>query len=283
MNTALTVGSLFSGYGGLELGLRNALRRLRLHAHVLWQAEANAYRRAVLRKHWPRVRRYEDVRDIETPPIVDILCGGFPCQDLSFAGRMAGLSGPRSGLWWEFARVIRLVRPSVVFVENVRGLQRYLGDVLGPLASLGFDAEWDCFEAAAVGAPHRRERIFLLAYTDGFKRRAVARRRGSRGRAESSYGSAAANAPGSGCEGRVDSAPSRRAEGNLRVEPPRPRRWRWPAEPRVGRVVDGSASRLDARRRCARIYCLGDGVVPAQAEVAFLTLAERAGLFISNS
>jgi DNA (cytosine-5)-methyltransferase 1 len=101
-------------------------------------------------------------------PYVDVLCGGFPCQDLSYAGRGAGLDGERSGLWAEYARLIRELRPRYVIVENVPALlARGLGRVLGDLAAVGYDAEWDCIPASAVGAPHRRDRVWLVAYPNG--------------------------------------------------------------------------------------------------------------------
>lgn len=156
----MTVGSLFIGIGGLDLALEHFGHR------VIWQAESDGYARAVLAKHWRGVRCFEDVREIDaTSPPPDIICGGFPCQDISNAGKRVGIDGERSGLWSEFARIIRELRPRLVFVENVAALTvRGLDRVLGDLASLGFDAEWDVLRAADVGAPHLRARIFILAY-----------------------------------------------------------------------------------------------------------------------
>ena len=158
------IGSLFSGIGGLELGLEHAAG-----ARVLWQVERDAWCRDVLAKHWPDAVRYDDVCTVRGLPRVDILCGGFPCQDVSLAGKRAGFGGERSSLWREYRRIIADVRPRFVFVENVPGLLtaddgHAFAEVLGDLASLGFDAEWDVFRASDVGAPHRRERVFLLAY-----------------------------------------------------------------------------------------------------------------------
>lgn len=156
----MTIGSLFSGIGGLEIGLERAGL-----GPVIWQAESDAFCREQLEKHWPHAGRYHDVRFIdEAAPRVALICGGFPCQDVSVAGSGAGIEGPRSGLWSEFARVVGLLRPEHVVVENVpallgRGFERVLGD----LAALGYDAIWDCIPAAAVGAPHRRDRIFVVA------------------------------------------------------------------------------------------------------------------------
>lgn len=158
-----TVGSLFSGAGGLDLGLEQAGMK------VIWQCEADPYARQVLARHWPNTPCHEDVRlidgSVERPRL---LCGGFPCQDLSFAGKGAGLDGERSGLWREYKRIIREIRPDYVLVENVAALLVRGADVvLGDLATLGFDAEWDCLPASAFGAYHERDRLFILAYRQG--------------------------------------------------------------------------------------------------------------------
>lgn len=161
---ALAIGSLFSGIGGLELGLEHATG-----GRVVFQVERDAWCRDVLAKHWPDAFRYDDVCTVRGLPRVDIICGGFPCQDVSLAGKRAGFAGERSSLWREYRRIIADVGPRLVFVENVPGLLTAddgwaFGEVLGDLAALGFDATWDVFRASDVGAPHRRERLFLLAY-----------------------------------------------------------------------------------------------------------------------
>jgi DNA (cytosine-5)-methyltransferase 1 len=158
----VTVGSLFAGIGGFDLGFERA------GFEVKWQVEIDPFCRAVLAKHWPDVRRYEDVRTVGAElERVDVLCGGFPCQDVSSAGPRIGISGERSGLWGEFHRVICELRPRYVVVENTEGLlARGLDRVLGDLAGSGYDAEWACIQAADLGAPHERERLFLVAYPD---------------------------------------------------------------------------------------------------------------------
>ena len=164
----LTVGSLFSGVGGLDLGLERAGMSVR------FQVEIDPYCRRVLAKHWPNVERFDDVRLVGAHNLarVDVVCGGFPCQDISNAGRRAGIDGARSGLWSEFARIIRELRPRLVLVENVAALLvRGIDRVLGDLAESGYDAEWDCIPACAFGAPHSRERLFLVANTDAIGRR----------------------------------------------------------------------------------------------------------------
>lgn len=157
----LSIGSLFSGIGGLELGLERAGL-----GPVIWQAESDLYCRRVLRERWPEAERFADVRQVKAGIAVpDLVCGGFPCQDVSQAGSGAGLDGERSGLWSEYARVIAVLRPRFVVVENVAALRRRgLGRVLGTLASCGYDATWDCIPAAAVGAPHWRDRLFVVAW-----------------------------------------------------------------------------------------------------------------------
>jgi len=162
----MTFGELFAGIGGFSLGLERAGMK------CAWQVEIDPYATAVLNKHWPAVPKHDDVRTF--PPAhthtqdfsVDLICGGFPCQDISVAGKGAGLAGERSGLWNDFARIIRSVRPRWVVIENVPALTaRGLGTVLGDLAEIGFDAEWHCIPASAVGAPHRRERVWIVGNT----------------------------------------------------------------------------------------------------------------------
>lgn len=175
------IGSLFSGIGGLDLGVEWALRDAGVPAETVWQCDADADCRAVLAKHWPHATRFDDVQML--PPQIragrrrgigpwrddhegiDLLIGGFPCQDLSTAGRRAGLNGARSGLFFDLLRVIRLVRPRVVYLENVTGLLTRAGRrVLAELAALRFDAAWAVVAASDVGAPHQRRRWFCVAW-----------------------------------------------------------------------------------------------------------------------
>jgi DNA (cytosine-5)-methyltransferase 1 len=164
--TKLRVLDLFSGIGGFSLGLERAGG-----FETVAFCEIEPYCRKVLAKHWPNVPCYDDVRTLTADTLVrdgiavDVICGGFPCQDLSFAGKRAGLSGERSGLWGEYRRLIGELRPRFVLAENVPGiLSLGLGDVLGNLAALGYDACWECIPASAVGAPHRRDRWWLIAH-----------------------------------------------------------------------------------------------------------------------
>ncbi len=159
----LKVLDLFSGIGGFSLGLE---RTGGFETTAFCEIDKKAQQ--VLRKHWPDVPIFEDVsklsaKDIDGP--IDVICGGFPCQDLSTAGRGAGLSGSRSGLWYEFRRLIKEIRPQYALIENVSVLRsRGLDEVLRGLAEVGYDAEWHCIPASAVGAPHRRDRIWVITY-----------------------------------------------------------------------------------------------------------------------
>jgi DNA (cytosine-5)-methyltransferase 1 len=162
----LRVLDLFSGIGGFSLGLH----RTQGFDTVAF-CEINPFCRKVLAKHWPEVPCYEDVQELTSERLaadgisIDAIVGGFPCQDISYAGDGAGLAGKRSGLFYEVARLVRELEPRFVVLENVSALlDRGLGDVLGTLASLGYDAEWHCIPASYVGAWHRRDRIWVVAY-----------------------------------------------------------------------------------------------------------------------
>ena len=160
----MKIGSLFSGIGGIELGFEKAGG-----FETIWFVEKELYPQAVLKKTWPKIPIYGDIKKVNFKklPRADILTGGFPCQDISNAGKRKGIKGERSGLWKEFFRAISEIRPKYVFVENVSALtQRGLFTVLGDLASLNYDAEGHCIPASALGAPHRRDRIYILAYSN---------------------------------------------------------------------------------------------------------------------
>ncbi len=242
LGDVLRIGSLFSGIGGLELGLEWAGV-----GHTVFQVERDPYASQVLARHWPDAVRFDDVRTVgaHNLPACDVLCGGFPCQDVSLAGAgvggLAGLAGSRSGLWGEFARIIGEVRPSFAVVENVSHLLAVDGGagfarVLADLAALGFDAWWDCLPASAVGAPHRRDRIFLVAYA-------------SSPRGAGPIAGETARQPGSwGWRGAED----------LRAiaDAPFVNGDRWP-QPIIRRVDDGIPDRV------ARLRAYGNAVVPA--------------------
>jgi DNA (cytosine-5)-methyltransferase 1 len=172
----------------------------------------------------------------------DIICGGFPCQDISLAGKGAGIDGDRSGLWRCYADAIRVLRPRGVLVENVAALlSRGIDRVLGDLAACGYDAEWDCIPAASVGAPHRRDRIFIVAYADEQRTQISARWKHPTVQQFGRDGAERSDKCG---------------------------HW-WSVEPSVGRVADGVPRRVD------RLRCLGNAVVPQVAASVGRVLLER--------
>lgn len=262
----MTIGSLFSGIGGLELGLERAG-----FGPVAWQVEIDPFCRRVLEKHWPEARRFEDARTVgrDCAATVDVLCGGFPCQDVSLAGKRAGLDGARSGLWFEFRRIAEEIEPPIVIVENVPGLRTSgLPRVLRDLADLGFDAEWSDLSAADVGAPHLRRRLFIVAtHPHRIKLRsepgwlsracreaaALPRDDGARRTPPDP------NGPGkSQSGGPFGSVWGRTGDGG----------WRAPISP-IRRVGDGIPHRSHGRR----LKALGNAVVPQCAEVIGRALA----------
>lgn len=221
------IGSLFSGIGGLELGLERAGL-----GSVAWQVEIDPNRRRVLAKHWPDAVRHEDVRSVGAANLqpVEVICGGFPCQDVSQAarGRNAGLAGSRSGLWSEYARIVGELQPAIVVVENVaNGKERWLPTVRRDLHLLGYRTRAIRVDAADIGAPHERARIFVVGHSD------------------------------------AHSQPARAVDGEVAELPPVAGlggHWR-DAKPRSLRMDDGVPGGMD------RVEMLGDAVVPQVAEL----------------
>ena len=159
-----TVGSLFSGYGGIELGLEETGEFT-----TIWHSEIEPYPSAILAERWPGVPNLGDIKKVnwETVQRPNVLVGGFPCQDISQAGKGRGIikGETRSGLWGEFHKAIRILRPDYVIIENVSAITgRGLNIVLADLAQEGYDAEWCDIRASDFGAPHKRERLFIVAY-----------------------------------------------------------------------------------------------------------------------
>jgi DNA (cytosine-5)-methyltransferase 1 len=158
----MRVGSLFSGIGGLDLGLEQA------GMETVWQVEFDDWARGKLEENFPHTKKYKDVREVGKHNLepVDLICGGFPCPDISIAGGKLGLDGERSGLWFEYARILRELRPEYALIENVSNLLILGGNrVLSDLAAIGFNAEWQVLPGAAFGSPDERERLFIFAYT----------------------------------------------------------------------------------------------------------------------
>jgi len=157
----LKVLDLFSGIGGFSLGLERTGG-----FETVAFCEIDPFCQTVLKKHWPEVPIYEDVTKLEFSESVDLVTAGFPCQDISLAGKGAGLSGERSGLFWQVIRTVRMVGQPRLLLENVAALlNRGAGSVFGALATVGYDAEWHCIPACYVGAWHKRDRIWILADT----------------------------------------------------------------------------------------------------------------------
>lgn len=300
--------ALFAGAGGGILG-----------GHLLgWRTvcavEYDAYAASVLLARQndgllPPFPIWDDVRTFDGRPwrgIVDVVSGGFPCQDISAAGRGAGIEGERSGLWVEMARIIDEVRPRFAFVENSPMLtSRGLGRVLGDLAEMGFDARWGVLGAADVGAPHQRDRIWVVAYAAGVQQ--GEQQEPPRNCAAGHCGEAGACAPRGAGEGAApamaDASCDRREQGRTEPEGRQGRLevgecsasvpdaygykhegesharlgqrqgegseivWgNWATEPDVGRVANGVAARVD------RLRCIGNGQVPQCAAEAWRLL-----------
>lgn len=229
-------------------------------------SEIDPYSSKVLKKHWPDVPNLGDVSMIQKEHIeplgpVDLVFGGFPCQDLSRAGNHGGITASRSGLFFDLMRVVRMVRPRYVLLENVAALlgrAEWMGAVLGELASCGYDATWDCLPAFAVGAPHRRDRIFILAHASG----AGSQEQWGREPAHpEKYPAELGGEAMADANGGRHQAPQKTL---LAGWPPPQLCGRWKTEPDVGRVVDGDGVRVDLVR--SRLRCLGNAVVPQVAE-----------------
>lgn len=233
----ITFGSLFAGIGGFDLGFERA------GMVPKWQVEIDPWCRRVLAKHWPHVERKADIREcsghnLRTP---DVLCGGFPCQDVSHSGKRDGINGARSGLWFEYSRIIRELQPRYVVIENVPGLLvRGFDAVLGELAQSGYDAEWDCFPASAFGCYHERDRLFIVAYSASLHR-------------DSRY------LLGAGQDWRAQ-AKFGRLRRMVDATERRERNTRFELEPRLDRLVDGVPDRSH------RLGALGNSIVPQVAE-----------------
>ena len=230
----LTFGSLFAGVGGFDIGFERA------GMMPVWQVEINEYCRAILEPHWPNVRRHDDVRTFKATS-VDVVCGGFPCQDISNAGKRHGIEGERSGLWTEYHRIICEIRPRYVVIENVSAiLVRGIGTVLRDLAACGYDAEWDCLPASAFGGYHERDRAFIVAYP--------AEQHGK-----------SRNLLEAGEEWRTQFQ-FRRLRSMVDATERRERNIRFEREPRLARLVDGVPNRTH------RLEALGNAVFPRVAE-----------------
>lgn len=265
----LTVLDLFSGIGGFSLGLERTGG-----FETTAFCEIDPFCRKVLHKHWPGVLKFNDVKTLRPEKDdYDVICGGFPCQDISVAGKQKGIDGERSGLWKEFHRIIKKVQPRWVIIENVANLRsKGLASVLKDLWKIGYDCEWHIISASSVNAPHLRERCWVIAYPN-----ITALREQSRGRVRKDGKSTTLF--GQSCEEGATS-PSY-PNGELRL-------WKsftsqeetfggWATtslginhwgevEPPVCGVDDGLSRKLDTPRR-SRLKALGNSVVPQIPEL----------------
>jgi DNA (cytosine-5)-methyltransferase 1 len=273
MNGKLRVLDLFSGIGGFSLGLERAGG-----FETVAFCEIDKRCQAILGKHWPNVPCYDDVRTLGRID-ADVITAGFPCQDISKAGKRAGLSGERSGLFWEVVRAIRLVRPKYAILENVADLLHGgMGDVCGALASSGLRVEWDCVSARDLGAPHYRDRIWIVAHADAREQpngSVPSIRRGGKGKGKGKgiRRTANANANGEGelqpgwCFAHVWRRPFH--GGSNFVE------WRDHWRDRLGalcRMDDGVSRRLDEARP------LGNTLLPDCPELIGKAIMQAEGM-----
>lgn len=244
----MTFGSLFAGIGGFDLGFERAGLTCK------WQVEIDDYATRVLAKHWPHVHRERDIRECgaHNLAVVDVICGGFPCQDISLNNRKAkGITGEQSGLWTEQARIIRQLMPRYAVVENVPALTfRGLGIVLRDLSVIGYNAEWHAISCSAFGSHHKRKRMYIVAS------------RADSNRIRLEGGPFAISGAWS------HSKFTRLVQHSLRICVP---------AGKYGRVSDGISRRVD------RLRCLGNAVVPQVAEWIGSRLMEGARLHAGSA
>lgn len=275
---------LFSGIGGFSLGLERTGG-----FETVGFCDSDKKTHLVLKKHWAAVPIYDDVSTLKGSDLgtIDIITGGFPCQDLSVAGKGAGLAGARSGLWFEFHRLIKETQPKWVIAENVAVLRsRGLDQVLRSLDEIGYDAEWHCIPASAVGAPHRRDRIWIVAHPRhrGGRHFGIAQERHNTQRQRTTdsdsiggSGGQSASVAYSGSEGL-----ERLRIRTLSTEPQESLSSSccsivrsvtnsdfWKTEPQLGRVADGIPNRMD------RLKQLGNSLVPQIPEIIGYAILEQ--------
>lgn len=295
----MKVIDLFSGIGGFSLGLERAG-----HETIAF-CEIDPYCQKVLKKHWPKVPIYDDIKTFSNAECLrqlqsqgsqqdkwgwlsDIcITAGFPCQDISCAGKRQGIEGERSGLWSELARILGELRPRYAILENVSALLsgdrgRWFSRVIGDLAEIGYDCEWHCIPASYLGAPHRRDRIWIVAYPNSkrwsgeIKPRLTKFNRTSES-TQHCIGEGQTtdepqfirdpniDNPDWGTRKVISDTPCQLLDGPgiagaIRRTQLADSSW-WQSEPDVGRVAHGVPARMD------RLRCLGNAIVPQMAEV----------------
>jgi len=269
---------LFSGIGGISLGLKKFVRPIAY-------CENDRYAQGVLLSRMgsgdlPNAPIWDDIttlgrEQIAELPTIDIIYGGFPCQDISCAGNRIGLGGKRSGLFFEIVRLAEIIKPKFIFLENVPAIRNMGLNTIGEeLARLRYDCRWGVISAYDVGAPHLRKRWFLLAYAKGqrcgeagqFRRDEPEERITRAGETIPNPDSEGLEGPKYECSAALDAKTGQSMLLDSRGQPD------WPIEPDVGRVVNGLPRRVD------RIKCLGNAVVPKQVEEAFqILIGEKNG------
>ncbi len=280
---------LFSGIGGFRLGAEMAGIKFKHE----FNSDIDEYANKVYKKNWPESIQLGDITKIKCEDLLKygknwIITGGFPCQDISIAGKGAGLAGARSGLWFEMWRIIGGIRPRIAIMENVAALTfRGLPEVLGSLAEIGYNAEWQDIRAEDLGAPHRRERLWIVAYASSDRRTREGEgskiKKGLQPRSEPA-GELAGRLKGCGQEmadttnarlqgaacgkfGSVQKKVRKSERGGSSGRMPAAGS-NWAVEPNVGRVVNGLPNRSH------RLRCLGNSIVPQIAELLFRQIAE---------
>ena len=267
----MKVLDLFSGIGGFSLGLERA------GMETIAFCEIDTHCRKVLKKHWPNIPIFDDVTKLSSKDIpnkVDLICGGFPCQDISIAGQKRGLEGKRSGLWFEYRRLIDEIRPRYVIIENVANLRNIgLTRVLKDLREIGYDAEWHIISACSVGLLHQRERIWIITYPSS-KRQHECIGKGRHLQTNENGKDSEIYSERSKCESESRSFRpilSKRAFEHIRDTLPNTRT----IVSKIHRVTDGVPQGLDERRRKERIKQLGNAVVPQIPQLIGEAILER--------
>lgn len=283
----MKIGSLFSGIGGIEIGFEEA------GFETEWFIEDEPYAQAVLKKRFRKAIIYGDITkiDFRTIPKVQILTGGFPCQDISNAGKRSGIEGSRSSLWKYYLKAISEIRPRFALIENVSALLgRGLSVVLCDLAKIGYDAEWYSVPASAVGANHQRDRIFIIAYPNSNGNRSdnttdIREKEKIQDKDNESVVSEQCSEI-DGSEdvsntvfrriqrhgesiGNTELSTTEFNKDNSKEESRGMDQGWWSVEPELGRVADGISNRVD------RIRCIGNAVVPQVAEVFARAIKEQ--------
>jgi DNA (cytosine-5)-methyltransferase 1 len=248
----LTVGSLFSGIGGIELGLERT-RGFK----TIWFSDIEPYTEEIRKRHWPEAKELGDITKIKWQAVTapEVLTGGFPCQDISSAGKQAGIKGKKSGLWKEYLKAISILRPKYIIAENVAALlNRGIETILSDLAKIGYDAEWHCIPASKLGSPHRRDRIFIIAYPN-----TLYQETGEKVLREY-HNIKVANTPSISTIQRITKQKPIITRISKEITEFSSKIKNWQVEPGLGRVAHGVPNCMD------RLKSLGNAVVPQVAQ-----------------